>query len=184
MKKLIFIASILLLIFSVQIMAQSKEDKKAAKKAKKEAKEKEKEAALMKYVELANTKQWVMQAETVYDEKNNSYVLNSSMNFISLENEDVILQIAFQDIHGWTGSRGSTGLGNVSEYTVNPTKGVVKVMFTGKGANLGTVKFTVNIDASGMARAYLAWPGTGRLTMTGRVVHPSQANIFKDSTNY
>ena len=68
MKKILLITGILLMFFSVDLIAkESKEDKKAAKKAKKEAKAKEKEEALESFQNLANTKKWAIQAQMVYD---------------------------------------------------------------------------------------------------------------------
>jgi len=122
-------------------------------------------------------------AEMVYDEKNKNFILNSSMNFILVEGEDITIQLSFQDIYGWTGSRGTTDMGNVSEYEVSSGKSV-KINMTGKGAKMGTVKFMVSVDSSGMARAYLSGIGTSRLTISGRFVPLSQADVFKDSTNY
>ncbi len=184
MKKILIITGILFMIFSIELIAQdSKADKKAAKKARKEAREKEKAAALARYVDLANSKEWAIQAEMIYDEKNNTFTLNPSMNFILLDNEELTFQLVLQDLYGWTGSKGSTDLGQVSEYEVSLSKSV-KINMTGKGAQMGTVKFNITIDSSGMARAYLSGIGSDRLTISGLIVPLAQAEVFKDTTNY
>ena len=184
MKKILLITGLLVMFFAVQLVAQdSKADKKAAKQAKKEAKDKERMAILAKYVDLANKKQWAIQAEMAYDEKNRNFVLNSSMNFVLLDEEDLTVQLSFQDVYGWTGSRGTTDLGNASDYEVISGKNV-KINMVGKGAKMGTVKINITIDSSGMARAYISGIGKSRLTISGRFVPLSEADVFKDSTNY
>ena len=185
MKKILLITGILLMFFSVDLIAQeSKEDKKAAKKAKKEAKAKEKEEALENFQNLANTKKWAIQAQMVYDEKNNTWTLNPSTNFVSMEGEEVTVQMSFRDLDGWIGNLGTTDLGSVTDYSVVKSSKNVRISFTGTGARMQTVKFNIIIDSSGMARAYLAGTQTSRITLQGPFVPLSQADIFKDTTAY
>lgn len=184
MKKTSLILGILILFIAFSTSAQmTKEEKKQAKKERKEAKEREQEEALVKYAELAYTKQWAIQANMVYDEKNNTFILDPALNFVSLNNEDLTVQLAFTSVQGWTGIRGYTQEGTASDYEVEKSKSV-KISMTGQGATMGTVKLNITIDSSGTARAYISGIGTDRLSLQGTFIALRDAGIFKDKTNY
>lgn len=184
MKKTSLILGILILFIAFNAPAQmTKEEKKKAKRERKEAKKREQEEALVKYAELAYTQQWAIQANMVYDEKNNTFILDPALNFISLDNENLTVQLAFTDIRGWTGIRGYTQEGTASDYEVEKSKSV-KISMTGQGATMGTIKLNITIDSSGTARAYISGIGTDRLSIQGTFVPLHEAGIFKDTTNY
>ena len=102
MKSVSIIA--LVMVIATSAMAQTtKEDRKAAKKAKKEEQERVAKENTEKLVQLFESKQFVLEANTLFDRFGRSFQLSSTINFVGFDGKNSTIQLGFNQLVGWNG---------------------------------------------------------------------------------
>ena len=159
----------------------AQEEKKLSRKERKELKKQQQLEQKKVILELLYSKQWVIEAHTVYDRYNQSYQLNPSINFVGIKNEEGALQLGFDGLIGWNGVGGVTIDGNVTKYEVKEGKEksspVLNLRFQGRGAGSATINVTVN--SSGQATARVNGDFGDRITFAGVIRSLENSTVYK-----
>ena len=136
------------------------------------------------YTEMFEQQSFVLEANTVYSKKGRSFQMNSSINFVKIDNGTGVLQLAFNQIVGWNGVGGITLDGKVRNYKVNKGDGskMPTVQFDMNGTlGWGTVRISVN--SSGNARATVdGGTSGGRITFSGPLVPLKESGTYQGSS--
>ena len=188
MKKLRIFAGVMalagmLLWQPVQAQTLSKKEKRQVEKMRrKKEKTRQREAAHAYYLQLLQKKYFVFQADYLTDTRGNSFILNPTINFMSVVGDSIVLQFGFDNVIGWNGVGGITVRGLLYHYKLQQGK-------KGSGINLRTdvqlfgpglpphLNLYVSDDGSAQLTIY---PGVGdQITLFGTIVSPDDANVFK-----
>ena len=173
---------ILIFLISTSLFAQEMEGKqKLTKEQRKELRKQKTLENKQKIIDLLNSQQWIIEANTVYDRYNQSYQLNPTINFVGVDNKDAALQLGFDGVVGWNGVGGVTIDGTVTSYKVNEGKGnsspSVSLRFSGRGTGSANIHVTVN--SSGNATARVNGDFGSRITFQGQLVPVSESVVYK-----
>ena len=170
-----------MIFLGASVFAQTKEEKKAAKKAKKEAKmlrDKENTAILMGIVE---SKQFVLEANTLFDRTGASYILNSTINFVGFDGVNSTIQLGFDQLVGWNGVGGVTLDGKINEMKIKEQKDGIGFTVNGsvlnKGGGLVTMVFRVS--SSGNARVDMSGSFGEKISFQGNIIALGKSNVYK-----
>ncbi len=178
---------IVLLFLGLGVMAQeSKADRKAEKKARKEAKRQEAKENTARLIGIVESRQFVLQATTLYDRYGNSLVLNSNLNFVGFDGEYSTIQLSFAGLVGWNGVGGVTIDGRITKMEVR-TKAedigfTINAAVQNKGGGLTTMLFRVNAD--GNARVDMNGNFGEKLSFQGFIVPLNESTIYKGTPRY
>ena len=92
---------------------------KEEKKAKREA---EFKAAKETNLAIVQTQRWVLESGILYDRSGQSFILNSTLNFVMLDGDQTTIQLDLNALSGWNGVGGITFDGRVTKYEINEGK--------------------------------------------------------------
>ena len=138
---------------------------------------------IKKYTEIFEQKSFVLEANTVYSKRGESFQMNSSINFVKLEKGVGVLQLGFNQLVGWNGVGGITLDGNVSNYEVDKGDGtkMPSVSFNMNGTTGGgTVR--INVNSSGMATATVDGNFGDRITFSGPLKSLKESSVYQGTT--
>lgn len=192
MKRLSFFLIIGLFIHSA-LLAQTenpdsktltKEEKKAMKMAKKEEEARKRNEALLRYKAIAENKTWVLEAHTVFEKGGQSFPMNPSINFVSVEGEETTIQLSFNGILGWNGVGGITLEGKTTKYEVSDSKNTITITMTAIGSGMGPVDLLVTVGSDGNGRATISGNWGNRITFAGNFVSFEDSNVYKGTPSY
>ncbi len=188
MKKVIltFVAFSFLGLFNIPVNAsdQSKlegmilKDKKPSK-----------DSTLQKEFEATNkmleNKDFVLEADYLANKSGGRTPVSSTLNFISVDSSNSVLQIGRDTGMGYNGVGGVTAEGNVSRYSVqidNKRKSFF-VTFSVMTA-IGTFDINMSVGADGYTRATLSGISGGQLIYTGSLVTTEKSSVYKGYNTY
>lgn len=139
------------------------------------------------FAQLIENHQFVMEANSLYNSRGfSTYFLNSSINFIKVKGDDMIIQIGFDGAVGWNGVGGITLKGHIMHYKVQNKEGKgpisVVIMMSSMTAGQSTVVLSVFDD--GMARATITGNFGTRLTLSGDFMGLDDSRVFEGMPNY
>lgn len=179
MKKMVSILICVLALMVGHIQAQEVELTKEEKKA---LQEKIDSIQHAEAVEAINAKKFTLEADQVVFKYGQTAYVTSNTNFVSVDGEDAVVQVAFNiPVAGPNGLGGVTVDGKVSSYEVKTDKRgtlylSMNVMGTGisarldismpKGTNNATVTITPNFNSN-------------RLTLNGVILPAFKSSVFK-----
>lgn len=179
MKKMVSILICALALMVGHIQAQEVELTKEEKKA---LQEKIDSIQHAEAVEAVNAKKFTLEADQVVFKYGQTAYVTSNTNFVSVDGEDAVVQVAFNILAaGPNGLGGVTVDGKVSSYEVKTDKKgtlhlSMNVMGTGisarldismpKGTNNATVTITPNFNSN-------------RLTLNGVILPAFKSSVFK-----
>lgn len=166
-----------------------KEAKKAEKKAKKEAEKAQKEARQNAFFEVAQqaiqNRSFLLKATRVEFKRGQNTHVNSDTNFVSLNGDDAVIQLAFN-----TAMSGPNGIGGV---TVEGKASDIEITTDKKG----NISFEMNVMGSGVSArlSFKMTKGTNqctatvlpnfssnRITFDGELFPYNSARVFKGSS--
>lgn len=185
MKKIMFLWLALLPIslWAGQLsLNQTDEELLAVLPEKKGPTDEERHAELMK---LLNTRQFVLKAHTVYDRYGRMALVTPSTNFVAVNEEVGVMQLAFNN-----GRLGYNGLGGIT-LDGRVTKFEVKDRGVGKGAFIkmhffGGNSATVFAEVDEKGRAWINWSGMRgeRVRFKGDIVPLKGSRVFEGRASY
>lgn len=184
MKKLLVLFIPVACLFMVS-QAQDKSDKtKLSRKERKELKRKEAEKEKQRLLEFARDSTWVIETHTVFDRYHNSYIMNPTINFVSVIDDEATVQLSFSNLPGWNGLGGITMDGSVDKYEVKPNKEgkPFTIEVRASGAALGAVDLFITVNSAANASCTLRGNFGERLTFTGKFVNAAESNVYKGSS--
>ena len=138
------------------------------------------------YTKIFEQKSFVLEADRVYSKKGRSFQMNSTTNFVKLENGVGVVQLAFNQIVGWNGVGGITLDGNVRNYKINKGDGtkMPSVQFDMNGT-MGWATVRINVNSNGFARAEVdAGMSGNRVSFAGPLKPLSESSIFQGTTHF
>lgn len=169
----------LLFVTSNALFAQ--ETQKLSRKERKELKKQQLLAQKKAILDLLYSKEWVIEAHTVFDRYNQSYQLNPTINFVGVKGDEGALQLGFDGLIGWNGVGGVTIDGNVTKYEIKEGKEnqspIANLRFQGRGVGSATINITVN--TSGQATARVSGDFGSRITFSGIIKPLDESVIYK-----
>jgi|LGVF01.1.fsa_nt_gb hypothetical protein len=138
------------------------------------------------YTQIFNDKSFVVEANTVYSKRGQSFQVNSTINFVRLKEGEGTLQLGFDQIVGWNGVGGITLDGKVRNYTVieGDESKMPRVKFDMNGPSIGWATVNITVNSSGMARATVDGNFGERITFSGPLKTLEESGTFKGMTNY
>lgn len=88
-----------MLFGSVLVFGQEGQDlsKKEMRKLRKEQKKEERVNNLAMYTQVAQEKEWVLEAHTVYNKYGNSFQMDPTINFVSISEDEAVIQLGVKD---------------------------------------------------------------------------------------
>ncbi|MBQ3191425.1 MAG: DUF4251 domain-containing protein [Bacteroides sp] len=195
MKKVLFVAVLLSVCFSVTMNAQTKKEERAAKRA---ALKKEREArkaieaqmdsvAFMKAVKALEEGAFVLEANNVTFPNGLVRFVSSNTNYVQVDNGEGIVQTAFSN---FTYVPGPNGLGGVTvEGKINSPKltkdkdGNVYFTYSIQGVAISATVSILLTAGSNNASAQISPNFNGNnMTMTGILVPISESDVFQGTT--
>lgn len=144
--------------------------RKALRKQKKEQKVQEQKENLLFYEKIAEEKTWVIEAHTIYNRYGNSFQMDPTINFVSLNNDKSIVQLGINGYIGYNGLGGVTFEGRLQKYEVIPEENSILIRFTAMGAVMGPVDLVARISPDGYSRITVSGNWGRRLTFAGYFV--------------
>lgn len=181
MKKYVFIvsAALMLMGFSIALTAQDT----SGKKSKTEKKQEKKDAALADWNSaktLAESKNFIFAATELFT-NDGSASLNSKLNFLSVSDEEAVLQFGFENVYiSGNGVGGFTSNGRITKYEVeaeNPDKPVQIIInfdpLAAQGRGIGN--FFITIYSEGYAELNFSASG---LRLKGSITTPEKADVY------
>ncbi len=137
------------------------------------------------YTDLFEKKSFVLEANTVYSEKRESFQMNPIINFIKLEKGKGVVQLAFNNITGWNGVGGITLSGRVRNYEIIKKEGnkLPSIKFEMVG-NRGWSTIRLSVNASGYATASVDSMRGRRITFSGSLVTLEESDIFRGMSRF
>ena len=169
-----------ILLFTMNIVI-AQDNKKLSRKEKKALKKEEQIAQNKAILALLESKQWVIEAHTVFDRYNQSYQINPTINFVGVRNEEGALQLGFDGLIGWNGVGGVTIDGKITRYEIKQVKEranpSINIRFQGRGVSSATINVSVN--SSGQATAKVNGDFGDRITFTGMIKSLEESVVYK-----
>ena len=195
MKKVLFVAALLMVCFSVTMSAQTKKEERAAKRA---ALKKEREArraieaqmdsvAFMKAVNALEEGEFVLEANNVTFPNGLVRFVSSNTNYVQMDNGEGVVQTAFNNFSFTPGPNGLGGItveGKVRSPTLKKDKdGNVYYNFSIQGIAISAT-VTISLTAgTNNASAQISPNFNGNnMTMTGSLVPISESDVFQGTT--
>lgn len=177
MKKTIFILSLALL--GIQIQAQETKTKKEIRAEKKAQELQAHQDTRIIQEKWTNDKTYVLEALQVYNKQGETFHLNSSTNFVYINGDKAVLQLAFDGLVGWNGIGGITVKGRITKYEVNleNKNKPIYIRMSIQGST-GFQDITLWISTSGSGEAQITDMQGNRIRFTGNIVSLEESTVF------
>jgi len=176
----IFALCITIILINTNVLL-AQQEQKLSKKERKALKKQEQIARNKAIVALLHSKQWVIEANTVFDRYNQSYQISPTINFVGVKDDLGALQLGFDGLIGWNGVGGVTIDGKITKYEIkegkeksNPT---INIRFQGRGMSSASINVTVN--SSGQATARVNGDFGERITFQGTIRSLEESIVYK-----
>jgi hypothetical protein len=172
--------SLLLLCgFMVNFQNSNAQDRKQERQERKEARKAQMEINFKALDSILNSKNFVLRADYLRDNRGVNLPVLPSLNFIMLDSEEGVLQTGASAGIGYNGVGGVTAMGSLGrwEMTSNEKNLTYTIRFN-LVTNLGNYDVIMHVGANHNASATITGLGPGKLTWSG-YLHPAEgARIF------
>ncbi len=190
MKKLILILfalgmSISLLEAQDQASADSNviNNQKERKEVRKQLNKLKAEANLKRLDTLVNNMNWVIEANTIFNRDNMAFVVNPTLNFVSLRDSTMVIQFGSNSRVGNNGVGGLTLQGRVTQYKVNKSKNIF-IKCDMLSSLTGNSDVFINVYPDGRATAKFQDNWGNRYTFDGYLVPAEESRVYQGMTTY
>lgn len=161
-------------------------EKQQIRKANKEHKRKEAHADLMHYDSLLHTQSWVVEAHTIYNRYNLAYPVNPNLNFVSLNDSLLTIQLSFSNsMPGSNGVGGITLDGKITRYdlSLNKDKNIF-LRCSAMTTLVGNSDLFIDIYPNGRTSVKITDNWGNRYSFDGYIVPYQQSRVFKGMTTF
>lgn len=195
MKKVLFVAALLLVCFSVTMNAQTKKEERAAKRA---ALKKEREArraieaqmdsvAFLKAVNALKEGAFVLEATNVTFPNGLVRFVSSNTNYVQMDNGEGVVQTAFSNFAynpGPNGLGGVTVEGRISSPTLKEDKdGNAYYTYSIQGVAISaTVSISLTAGTNNASAQISPNFNGNNMTMTGSLLPLAESDVFQGTT--
>lgn len=175
MKRLVVFLS---LIISASILfAQGNDENAVLTKKEKRNVELEKEFQFTK--SMLENKDFVLETDYLQDRYGNRILVNSTINFVSVDSTEAIIQIGSNFRLGPNGVGGVTAKGRINKWELTEDqKHKAFTLSLNVMTTIGIYDLFINISASGRGSATLTGMTSGRLTFDGDLVPWEKSSVF------
>lgn len=177
MKKTILI--LIIAIIGIQVQAQETKTKKELRAEKKEQEIKAQEGTRILQEKWVDDKTYVLEAMQVFNKEGMSFQMNSSTNFVYVNGDKAVIQLAFDGIVGWNGVGGITIKGRITKYEVdkeNPNKPIyIKMSIQG---STGFQDIALWVSSNGQGEAQVTDNKGNRIRFTGNIVSLEESSVY------
>jgi len=167
----------MIFLFGTGLLFAQAEQSGGDELSRKELREQRKEQKLQEHKEnldfmekIAEERSWVIEAHTIYNKYGNSFQMDPTINFVSLFEDESIIQIGLNGYIGYNGVGGVTFDGKVRSYDVTREENSILIRFTALGAVMGPVDLVAHIYSDGYGRITVSGSWGRRLTFAGYFV--------------
>ena len=175
MKRLVVFFA--LIISASIIFAQGNDENAVLTKKEKRNAELEKDYQLTK--SMLENKDFVLEADYLQDRYGNRVLVNSTINFVSVDSTEAIIQIGSNFRLGPNGVGGVTAKGRIDKWELtNDQKHKAFILRMNVMTIIGIYDLFINISASGRGSATLSGMTAGRLTFDGHLVPWEESSVF------
>lgn len=145
----------------------------------------EKEHAQTK--ELLESQAWVLEATQLQDRYGETYIIESTLNFVGINKEEASVQLGTSHDVGYNGVGGITLDGRVLSYEIsegNRKNSGFSVTMNLMGSSMGSTTIMMHVSGSGSARATVTTIEGDRVTYSGDIVPLNESRVYKGTTTY
>ena len=177
---IIFIGLLIISRIDAQEAETKKELKKEASKKKKEEKRAEAEKQYLETGKLLNSKKFVLEAEYLRDKMGAPQKINSTLNFISVDSINAVIQVGSVQRFGANGVGGVTTHGKIANWRVDKNdKKKSYDLFMTINASRGVYDVNMTVDYSGHAEATLMTYTSAKITFDGSLVPLKETSTYR-----
>ncbi len=175
---------LIVMLFSAGIFALNNNNSDAKNQSKAE-----KEAALMQQynqlVDLIESRDYVLEADFLSNQYGTRVLVNSTINFIKVDDGKAVIQVGSDWGVGPNGVGGVTAEGQISRYEVkaNDKKKSVSVSMNVM-TNLGVYDVHMSVSAGGNSFATVSGLRRGKLNYFGDLIALESSRVFEGQTRY
>ena len=169
------------LLFFTYSSLLAQNDKSLSKKERKELRKQQEIEQKKIIVDLLESKEWVIEAHTVFDRYNLSYQINPTINFVGVKGDEGAMQLGFDGLIGWNGVGGVTIDGSVTKYELKEgnEKGSPALSIRFQGRGMGSASINITVNTSGQATARVNGDFGERITFSGIIKPLSESVVYK-----
>ncbi|MGL4993520.1 MAG: DUF4251 domain-containing protein [Bacteroidales bacterium] len=193
MRHYLYLILSILLISSSSLYSQeqaTKETKLSKKEARAKAKQERDAYEKMIYdkaVEALDSSKFILEADMIYLKRGNSFPVSSNINFVSLDGNKAVVQIASNSAFGGPNQMGGiTVEGNVRNLEITKDKkGVVRLKMDVSGIAISASVEIVLYGNSNRAEATI-YPNfnSRRMSLIGQIVPLEESNYYKSGISF
>jgi hypothetical protein len=134
---------------------------------------------------MLEQKNFVLEADYLGNKYGDRVPVSSTLNFISVDSTNSVLQIGRNTGMGYNGVGGVTAEGNITRYQVQTDKkhNSFYVSFSVTTA-IGNYDINMSVGSDGYASAVLTGIGSGQLVYTGYLVPLEDSSVYKGYNTY
>lgn len=188
MKKVLFVAALLMVCFSVTMNAQTKKEERAAKRAARRAIEAQMDSvAFLKAVNALKEGAFVLEATNVTFPNGLVRFVSSNTNYVQMDNGEGVVQTAFSNFAynpGPNGLGGVTVEGRISSPTLKEDKdGNVYYTYSIQGVAISaTVSISLTAGTNNASAQISPNFNGNNMTMTGSLLPLAESDVFQGTT--
>ncbi len=191
MMRYLILSFLFMFIINVSVTAQDSGKSKAEiKKEKKAAKKALRDSTRMAEISRVNAliagKKWTLETDILYGKRGQVFNVNSTFNFISIQDEGGIIQLSLSSLAGWNGVGGVTVEGRVTKYDIiNPKKEGDPVSLRATiMSSISSADVYLKVMTGGRAEITISGNWGERITFSGKLVHSSESRVYKGRPSY
>lgn len=184
MKKLLVIASAVLLILPPAVNGQDgltrKQQRSLLKEARKQEIAEEQELMAMYIDSIMDASSFVLEADMLLNKYGQSIQVESTINFVMVDKEAGVFQFGDAFRMGYNGLGGATYEGFISNYRIieDDKRGTYFVNFT-LTSSMGSFDISMTVTDTGRGDASVRSNFSGQLRYTGRIYGLDETRVFK-----
>ena len=181
-KKLI--ALLPLLLIGLMLMAQGASKQKLSKEERKAAKKAKQEAQLNAILDAIEERNFVIEANTFVNRRGLSFPVNPTLNFIAIQGENAVIQLASGNGVGLNGLGGITTDGKITKFEIIEKKKGINLSVRIFGSAFGATDVFLNVNASGNANMRVLTLNGGRFSFNGQFQELEESTVFQGTNTY
>ncbi len=178
MKKAIAIVFILSICF--QLSAQETKSRKEIRAEKKAQEKIQQDARRIVQEQWVKDTTFVLEAQRVSNKLGEVFQLNSTTNFVYVDNGKATIQLGFDHLVGWNGVGGITITGRITKYEFDNEKKnkpiFIRMSIQG---SVGMQDITFWISSTGNGEAQVVDMRGNRIQFSGDIVSVKESSVFK-----
>ncbi len=177
----VYIVLLGILIFTQQINAQIPE-REVRKSERKEAKKERQEKKRKLTTDMVDKRTFVLKANYLSNSRGNRQIVNSTINFLQVDEDHAIIQIGSDTGIGYNGVGGITTDGRITSWEVVEKKNDSYYIAFDVITSISHYNIRMDVRSDGSARATLTGLRRGNLIYEGNLVPIETSRVFRGNS--